>query len=547
MIAAPVTTIEPLRLLTIASQPADYVEMSDLARALAQRGHDVSLLYLYSRDDPAAGRVLEQLIALTRECGVKGTAIEVSEVPSDLPAEVVAPAMAARDPVEDSVVADALRRVIGWVRRHNLDVYPKHTIIGRATYGLAHFIDAVRDRERTRQTVRLFSQLRPRLREFPWRLRVAAVRRLYQAAAMVLHYRRFDTLVRNAIQSRRLDALLIPEDIVGSVWPVAIRAGHDLGVPTLVLPYTLANSEEAVQSLKSAAPFQTDANEVAARLYPRWRYQKGSIDILRLPSDHILAHEALGITPPDPWMMNSGFADRILVDSKASFDYFKAGGIPETQMAVVGSVSQDRMFQQRQNRDASLGVLKTELGLSGDKPLLLISGCPNQLSAPVPFCEFATMKEVARHVGESVKPLANDYHLVVRPHPNFMEFGAMLEPFGVRSTTMPTASLVPLADVFVAFASATIRWAIACGVPTLNYDVFHYGYGDFAAAHGVISVQASSEFTMKVRALTPGSAAHTELVENAKQDSAHWSVLDGGSLLRIENEIRQARTQRAPA
>jgi hypothetical protein len=367
---------------------------------------------------------------------------------------------------------------------------------------------------------------------------------VYQAAATLLYYERFAAFFRQSLVNRRIEAILIPEDIVGSVWPVAIHAGHDAGIPTLVLPYTLANREEAIQSLKGAPHYQTHPNRVAAALYPRWRYREGSIDIVRLPSGHIFAHEDLGISPADPWMMNSGYSDRVLVDSRAAFEYFLAGGVSQEQLQVVGSVSQDRMFELHQGRAEHLARLRRELSLSGSKPMLLISGCPNQLSATVPHCEFKTIDEVAQFVGESVAPLASSYHLVARPHPNFTDFGRMLEPFGVTTTELPTSSLVPLADVFVAFASATIRWAIACATPTVNYDVFHYGYGEFAAAKGVASVSGSVEFRELVRSLVPGAPAYQALAAKARHDSAEWSVMDGRSIERIEQEIHAARSKR---
>ncbi len=189
--------------------------------------------------------------------------------------------------------------------------------------------------------------------------------------------------------------------------------------------------------------------------------------------------------------------------------------------------------------------MRTELPLSGDKPVLLLSGCPDQLSASVPFSEFSTTADVAAFVGESLQPLAEHYHFVARRHPNYPDFGPLLERFSFRSTMLPTASLVPLADLFVAFASATIRWAIACGVPTVNYDVFHYGYGDFAAAKGVASIDASGLFRDFVRSLRPGSAALATLAARARHDSAHWGLMDGRGIERIEQEIEQARVRRA--
>ncbi len=35
-------------------------------------------------------------------------------------------------------------------------------------------------------------------------------------------------------------------------------------------------------------------------------------------------------------------------------------------------------------------------------------------------------------------------------------------------------SLVPLCSLYVASVSATIRWAIACGKPVVNYDVYRF-------------------------------------------------------------------------
>lgn len=536
---------QPLRLLAIASRPSDLVEMAALARALGQRGHALTLMYFFERADPSVAGAFASLDAL------QAAGVDIVRVDHETarPESGDAPdAGAASSPAvtaERGAALGRLRAVATWLRSRGLNVYPGNSRVSRAAYQLARDFDGMRDRARWATTVEMVRSRRDAISALGITSRVGALRRIHQGAAMVLHYREFWRLFADTIARRSVDALLLPEDIVGKVWPVAIAAGHERGVPALVVPYTLANRSEAIQGLKGLGEFQTANNRVAARLYPRWRYQDAEVDLIRLPSPHVLAHEELGISPPDPWMMNSGFADKILVDSAASFDYFSAGGIPPGQMAIVGSVSQDAMFEQRRHRDDSLRALRAELAPGAVKPLLLISGCPNQLSAPVPHCEFRTMDDLARFVGESVAPLADHYHLVVRPHPNYTEFGAMLEPFGVKTSMAPTSSLVPLADVFIAFASATIRWAIACAIPTINYDVFHYGYGDFAAATGVAAVSGSAEFRSVARSLTPGAARLQALAANARADSERWSMMDGAGVARIEHEVRQACRRRA--
>jgi hypothetical protein len=554
MPANPITA-EPLRLLVLASRPSDYTEMSELARALAARGHRPSLIYFYAPTDPGSEAIIRNLQILAQTPGVSAQAVDIDDVQrgqarhGDAPMAGAQPSQAAevglyrlvlalRDRVLGRRMALALRRHLPTVRR----IFP-------VVYKIARLVDVIRNLPAgIRMAWGAVNQGLAFSRAWPLHVRILVLFKgpkvMADAAFMEHVYRRFLAFFQETLASTRTDALLIPEDIVGNLWPVAIKAGHEAGVPTVVFPYTLANKEEAFQSLKDQPSYQTDRNQIAVMLYPRWRLVERGADLVRLPSAHIFAHERLGIAPPDPWMMNSGFADAIGVDSKASYDYFLAGGIPAEQMRIVGSVSQDQMFDRRQKRAAHLDTLRSELKLSGSKPVLLVSGCPNQLAAAVPFCEFTTIGEVATHVGESLAPLAAHYHLVVRAHPNFPEFGAMLQRFGIASTMSPTASLVPLADVFVAFASATIRWAIACGIPTVNYDVFHYGYGDFAAAKGVATVAGGSEFRSLVRTLVPGADPVRTLAANADEDREHWSVMDGGSLARIEDEIYQARTRR---
>jgi hypothetical protein len=102
---------------------------------------------------------------------------------------------------------------------------------------------------------------------------------------------------------------------------------------------------------------------------------------------------------------------------------------------------------------------------------------------------------------------------------------------------VPTSRLVPLADLFVAFASATIRWSVACAVPTINYDVFNYCYGDFADAKGVVTVTGAAEFVRAVRGMEPGSESYRATKALIDADAAQWSMTDGRCAERIEDAI----------
>ena len=77
---------------------------------------------------------------------------------------------------------------------------------------------------------------------------------------------------------------------------------------------------------------------------------------------------------------------------------------------------------------------------------------------------------------------SKQYNIIVRPHPGHMDLEDCLEGTACKKITRDTALLIPLCDIYIAFASATIRWAITAGKPVLNYDIFQYNYEDYNAA-----------------------------------------------------------------
>ena len=69
-----------------------------------------------------------------------------------------------------------------------------------------------------------------------------------------------------------------------------------------------------------------------------------------------------------------------------------------------------------------------------------------------------------------------------------------IERGNVRIGSWKTAEMVPASDIYVASISSTIRWAITCGKPVVNYDVYRYRYTDFLAVPGVLATEEQAEF-----------------------------------------------------
>ena len=521
----------------VASSPSDLTELEVTARALVTRGNQVTLAYFYSGGSRQVhASSLQKLDSLhDAAVGLFTVAIDVDESTQIKLSKLNALSTGPAGPQVDMVESWS-SRARAWAVSLNIGVALNNQVVRLRTWmhengSLAWYHAYLNFVRRCRQRMSKFMMLRMPM---PYAaIATLQLLRIYRSYAAM-----FDTL----LAQKPFQAIVVPEDVVGPFWPVLIKKGLQRDVPTVILPYTLANQEEAFKSLRGVPDFQTQYNRLAARLFPAWRMQQDGYDIVRMPAAHVFVHEWLRIAPPDPWMMNSGSAKVICVDSPATRDYFKRAGIPAKKLAVTGSVGQDTLARGLRDKETGLQALRQELGLAGHKPLLLVSGCPNQLAGDVPRCEFKTMQEVAAHLGEALQALSADYHLVVRPHPNYLEFGDFLRGHGVAVSLKPTAQLVPLCDVFIAFASATIRWAAACGVPTINYDIFNYGYSDFAANKGVMTVSESGEFQSLVAGMKPQGEAYRLARSASQADAAYWSVMDGRGLERIEEAIDQARS-----
>jgi hypothetical protein len=160
------------------------------------------------------------------------------------------------------------------------------------------------------------------------------------------------------------------------------------------------------------------------------------------------------------------------------------------------------------------------------------------------------MEEVADFVGKSLEGVRHSYDFLVRPHPSYPEFGALLSRHGFKATQIATANVIPLSDLYVAFASATIRWSIACGIPTVNYDLFGYDYDEYKGVAGVFNVASKEDFSRVVATLSPESEKYVDAASQIKASGGTWSMLDGKSVERIEAVLRGCvalRTADSPA
>src|SRR5262249_5296874 len=153
---------------------------------------------------------------------------------------------------------------------------------------------------------------------------------------------------------------------------------------------------------------------------------------------------------------------------------------PPEQLTLTGAASDDILLAGLQQQESRRARVYRDLNLAPDRPMLLSALVPNQLVSGVPHCEFDDYDVLMDFWVSTIGSWRHKFNVVLKINPRANpEDYRHLEKHGVVIAPHDTIELVPLAEIYVASISSTLRWAAACAVPAINYDVYCFRYGDF--------------------------------------------------------------------
>jgi hypothetical protein len=327
--------------------------------------------------------------------------------------------------------------------------------------------------------------------------------------------------------------IVLAEDNIGYLTHVIIRSGKDFGIPTVIMPYTIANASEAAEYFCNLREYDANAtfiHRMVAKIFPHWVYGYKGRKILRLSPGAITAIETSRFPCDHPWRLQNEDSAVIAVENKQMLKYYRNEGLDDNRLVLTGAIYDDILASFKKDAGNYKKKLYNELHFAEDKPLLLCA------LPPVGFlrdCEFNDYESLVTFWMQTLETVQG-WNVLVRPHPrqtqNYIE---ALEKFRVNVTTLDTASLVPLCDLYVTSLSATIRWAIACGKPVINYDAFQMKYTDYSEVKGVITVYKREDFISLLNRFTTDKTYLTKVRRVQEADSQSWGMLDGKSSERI--------------
>lgn len=359
--------------------------------------------------------------------------------------------------------------------------------------------------------------------------------------------RRFLGVLPGLLEAHGAGAVVVPEDNFFYFTNFLIRAVHERGGAALVVPFTMVNMLEWAEAFhrEPACNASLLLNRLVAELFPAWTHEHRGRRMV-LPVQQVIAAEYHGAAPPVPWLINSGEADAIAAESPFMVDYYRRAGIPERQVRLTGALYDDVLHRGLEHAPRAREELYRELGLPPGRPMVLCAMPPNQLSgAGRPQCAYQDYRLILEAFAGPLEELADEWNVVVNLHPRITpQEAAVLGGRRLRLSSRNIADLVPLSRLFVASSSATIRLAVTCGIPVINYDVYAYHYDDYRDVPGVVTMTRQEDYA----AWVDGLARYPETYESKRAAQAQFAreraVLDGKAgerILALLDEVAAAR------
>lgn len=345
---------------------------------------------------------------------------------------------------------------------------------------------------------------------------------------MMSHIREFIKIHR-LIKQVNPDILILAGDNIGYNTNILVKICHKYGIPSVIIPLWMTNTNEPAEAYYSNPAYDGNkfSNRILGYLDPKWTYVHREKKLIRWPAFKILTMKLFGLVPPLPWILNSSYADIILAAHQAMKTLMIHEGIKSDQIRLTGSIVDDIMEENVKNVKSRRDAFTRNLRLIKDKPILLCA-----LPPPILYvfsrsqCDFKNYSDLVKFWIQSLVKIKN-YTSIISLHPatQYDEI-KYIENWGVKISKEKIVDLMPLCDIFVASMSTTINFAVACGKPTINYDVYKFKdiYWKFK---GVLDTEQKDEFLFLLKKLTEDKDFYSQILAKQQSESDQCGILDG--------------------
>lgn len=309
---------------------------------------------------------------------------------------------------------------------------------------------------------------------------------------------------------------------------------QSLNIPIICCPYGFCGEidlhNDLLKKIESGRSIDTSMHggKIVKKLFPKWVKTVNKIDYLMLKPDVILAREAAGVSLMQPWRVYGSDADIMCVPSHQYKEHLINEGFCPKKIEVIGSINGDIVWSKVQQDAVVRESFRKPKKIQKGVVRVLLSMPPNYHATRGQYTCFPnSYNDLVEGVVCVLTNIPN-IELTVSVHPSAVtEDLVCFEALNIKVVKGGVVELIPQCDVYVTDYSSTIRWAIACGKPVINYDFYNFNLGVYSEASGVITVRKHLEYEKTVLKLTNEENFFNEIAGKQIAVADHWGVIDG--------------------
>lgn len=274
-------------------------------------------------------------------------------------------------------------------------------------------------------------------------------------------------------------------------WDIGVvSAANRRGIKTVTVPFALSDPEadwvhrinRTQFDLKRGSWLARYLKRRLAHTYAANVCRKTGRELMFLTVGQVLALRACNALPVTPWAYGGGITDVAAVYGTSLMNKQIKLGVKSEKLVVTGQCSMDQLFKIREKREQLRTNLAKEMQINMDAPIIIC--------AVPPYHELGLMLS-ARHWELTVSMVRDlrqtGANLVLSLHPRSQpsEYAEIAARYGAVIAKYPLIEILPIADLFVASHSSTVRWAILLAIPILLLDDFNVGASGLFDSGGV--------------------------------------------------------------
>ena len=369
---------------------------------------------------------------------------------------------------------------------------------------------------------------------------------MFQVLRTIRSLRSYQLQARQVFDKMEPTSLLLMEERHFGVELAFTQIAREKGCLTVVVPFAYYSSYQDLAFARKDKPLyfldsgpQRPLNRWIRGRYPNQVYKSPQGPLLFYSPAKTIALAAMNMLPANPWYLGGGFSDLVATSGEEDRETYIRMGASADKIVVTGQPSHDNLYRLSRNTHELVTMIARKYSLDNKKCVI----CAVPQLAEHHFVDWPRHWQEIRFLTSCLTQTGANVLLSLHPKSDARQYHFLEQEFGVHILQEPLREVLPVADLFVATFSSTVRWAVLLGVPTVVVDFYGFNYDLYDHLGGVVKVKDKGSLVSVLQRVLEDQEYHNHLRFEQQKAAQRIAPFDGRANERIVDLI-QAHTRR---